>query len=43
LLSPFKPDNNVIKKTEGPEKQEKLIGPVYELRVRKPREIRVYF
>jgi putative component of toxin-antitoxin plasmid stabilization module len=33
----------VVKKTEGPVKQESLIGPVYELRVRKPREIRVYF
>jgi hypothetical protein len=43
LLNPFKPDNIVVKKTEGPVKQESLIGPVYELRVRKPREIRVYF
>lgn len=43
LLNPFMPDKDVIKKTEGPEKQERNIGPVYELRVRKPRELRVYF
>lgn len=43
LLSPFMPDKDVIKKTEGPQKQERNIGPVYELRVRKPRELRVYF
>lgn len=43
LLSPFMPDNDVIKKTEGPEKQEKKLGSVFELRVRKPKELRVYF
>lgn len=43
LLNPFRPDNDIIKKTEGPEKKEKQYGPVYELRVRKPREIRIYF
>lgn len=43
LLSPFMPDDNVIRKTEGPQKLEKRLGPVYELRVRKPRELRLYF
>lgn len=43
MLEPFMPDNDTIKKTEGPERMEKQIGPVYELRVRKPRELRVYF
>ncbi|MCM1372600.1 MAG: hypothetical protein NC113_03030 [Bacteroides sp.] len=43
LLNHFMPDDDIIKKTEGPQKQEKRLGPVYELRVRQPRELRIYF
>lgn len=43
LLNPLMPDRNIIKQTAGPERLEKQVGPVYELRVRKPRELRVYF
>jgi hypothetical protein len=43
LLNPFMPNDDVIKKTNGPAKDEKHVGPIYELRVRQPRELRVYF
>lgn len=42
-LLDFKVDNDIFKQTSGFDKKEKFYGPVYELRVRAPKEIRIYF
>ena len=39
----FTVDQDIFKHTKGFDKKEKYYGPVYELRVREPKEIRVYF
>lgn len=42
-LIDFKVDNDIFRHTSGYDKKEKRYGPVYELRVREPKEIRIYF
>lgn len=42
-LLDFKVDNDIFRHTVGFDKKEKKCGPVYELRVRQPKEIRIYF
>ena len=42
-LLDFKVDDDIFKHTSGFDKKEKFYGPVYELRVREPKEIRIYF
>ena len=42
-LLDFKVDDDIFKHTSGFDKKEKYYGPVYELRVREPKEIRIYF
>lgn len=42
-LLDFKVDNDIFRHTSGYDKKEKFYGPVYELRVREPKEIRIYF
>lgn len=42
-LIDFKVDNDIFRHTSGYDKKEKRYGPVYELRVRDPKEIRIYF
>lgn len=42
-LLDFKVDNDIFRHTSGFDKKEKYYGPVYELRVREPKEIRIYF
>ena len=42
-LLDFKVDEDIFKHTSGFDKKEKYYGPVYELRVREPKEIRIYF
>lgn len=39
----FRVDNDIFRHTSGYDKKEKFYGPVYELRVREPKEIRIYF
>lgn len=42
-LLDFKVDNDIFRKTSGYDKKEKFYGAVFELRVREPKEIRIYF
>lgn len=42
-LIDFKVDDDIFKHTSGFDKKEKFYGPVYELRIREPKEIRIYF
>lgn len=42
-LLDFKVDNDIFRRTSGYDKKEKYYGAVYELRVREPKEIRIYF
>lgn len=42
-LLDFKVDNDIFRHTIGYDKKEKYYGAVYELRVREPKEIRIYF
>lgn len=42
-LLDFKVDNDIFRHTSGYDKKEKYYGAVYELRVREPKEIRIYF
>lgn len=42
-LLDFKVDEDIFKHTSGFDKKEKYYGSVYELRVREPKEIRIYF
>ena len=42
-LLDFKVDDDIFKHTRGFDKKESYYGPVYELRVREPKEIRIYF
>lgn len=42
-LLDFKVDNDIFRHTKGYDKKEKIYGAVYELRIRKPKEIRIYF
>ncbi len=42
-LLDFKVDNDIFRHTVGYDKKEKYYGPVFELRVREPKEIRIYF
>ena len=42
-LLDFKVDDDIFRHTVGFDKKEKKYGPVYELRVRQPKEIRIYF
>lgn len=42
-LLDFKVDNDIFRHTKGYDKKEKTYGAVYELRIRKPKEIRIYF
>lgn len=42
-LLDFKVDNDIFRHTKGYDKKEKTYGAVYELRIRQPKEIRIYF
>lgn len=42
-LLDFKVDNDIFRHTKGYDKKEKAYGAVYELRIREPKEIRIYF
>ena len=42
-LLDFEVDDDIFKHTRGFDKKESYYGPVYELRVREPKEIRIYF
>ncbi len=42
-LLDFKVDDDIFRHTSGFNKKEKYYGPVYELRIREPKEIRIYF
>ena len=42
-LMDFRVDDDIFKHTSGFDKKEKFYGPVYELRIREPKEIRIYF
>ena len=42
-LLDFKVDNDIFRHTRGFDKKENYYGPVYELRIRDPKEIRIYF
>jgi len=42
-LLDFKVDNDIFRHTKGYDKKEKTYGAVYELRIREPKEIRIYF
>ena len=42
-LLDFKVDNDIFKQTVGFEKKRERYGPMYELRIREPMEIRIYF
>lgn len=42
-LLDFKVDDDIFRHTSGFDKKEKFYGPVYELRIRDPKEIRIYF
>lgn len=42
-LLDFKVDNDIFRHTRGYDKKEKTYGAVYELRIREPKEIRIYF
>ena len=42
-LLDFKVDDDIFRHTSGFDKKEKYYGPVYELRIREPKEIRIYF
>lgn len=36
-------DNDIFRHTKGYDKKEKTYGAVYELRIRQPKEIHIYF
>lgn len=42
-LLDFKVDNDIIRHTSGYDKKEKAYGVIYELRIREPKEICIYF
>lgn len=42
-LLDFKVDDDIFRQTKGHAKKVKTYGPVYELRIREPKEIRIYF
>lgn len=42
-LLDFTVDNDIFRRTIGYDKKEKTYGAVYELRIREPKEIRIYF
>lgn len=42
-LLDFRVDNDIFRHTSGYDKKEKFYAPVFELRVREPKEIRIYF
>lgn len=42
-LLDFKVDDDIFRHTSGFDKKEKYYGPVFELRIREPKEIRIYF
>ena len=42
-LLDFKVDDDIFRHTRGFDKKENFYGPVYELRIREPKEIRIYF
>lgn len=42
-LLDFRVDNDIFRHTKGYDKKEKTYGAVYELRIREPKEIRIYF
>lgn len=42
-LLDFKVDDDIFRHTSGFDKKEKYYGAVYELRIREPKEIRIYF
>ena len=42
-LLDFRVDNDIFRHTKGYDKKEKAYGAVYELRIREPKEIRIYF
>ena len=42
-LLDFKVDDDIFRHTRGFDKKENYYGPVYELRIREPKEIRIYF
>lgn len=42
-LIDFMVDDDIFRHTSGFDKKEKFYGPVYELRIRAPKEIRIYF
>lgn len=42
-LLDFKVDDDIFRHTKGYDKKEKTYGAVYELRIREPKEIRIYF